>query len=112
MGRAKINEEHDETSARDTRPIVRAGQVLSAIVAAAGTMRPLLAPPNMGPSVYPRWSSPPAWASLRATFHVLPDVVRRECIARLLWEEADRIEHDESVSLSNRGAVGTKRRGD
>jgi len=88
---------------RDTRPIVRPGQVVSAITAAAECMRPLLSPGNMGPSVPPRWGSHEAWGSLRASFHCLPDGVRRELIARLLCEETARIQHDASASMNGRG---------
>jgi len=107
MGRPRLSEE--ETVERDTRPPVKAAQVLAAIPLAVEAMRSLLAPGNMGPSVYPRWTSPPSWGPLRASFHVLPDAIRREAIVRLLLEEAERIEHEAGASLQP-SAVSSKRR--
>jgi hypothetical protein len=102
----------DTEQARDTRPVVRPAQVLAAVVAMAEASRVPLAPANMGGTTPPRWSSPPQWPGLRSAFHVLPDPVRRECIVRLLLEEADqRVAHDEAASLNHRGAT-TKRRGE
>jgi hypothetical protein len=110
MGKPKqIDDEQDEKPGRDTRPVVRESQVLAGLLAAAEAMRSALVPSNMGPSTPPRWGVHEAWGRLRAAYHATtPDAVRRECLARLVAEEAARIEHDESVSLSNRA---TSKRG-
>jgi len=111
MAKPKIDDEQAKAKPeRDTRPLVKPRQVLAAIPAAVEAMRPLLAPGNMGPTVPPRWSSPPAWGPLRAAFHVLPDAERREAIVRLLLEEAERIAHDEGATISYPSAVSSRRR--
>jgi hypothetical protein len=92
--------------------VVREAQVLAAIPAAAEAMRGPLTPANM-PGSPPRWGVHEAWTRLRAAFHATtPDAVRRECLARLVCEENDRIAHDEGASMHRPGSIGFSRRGE
>ena len=69
--------------ARDTRPPLKASAVAEALTTAASKILRL---------ERERFNLPPAWPSLRSTFHALPDDARRLMLLKLLLEEAHRID--------------------
>jgi hypothetical protein len=75
----------------DARPPVSAERIAVALPAAAAALETALE------TAHPKFVGHASWTALRSAFHVLPDAVRREAIARLLLEEADRVERDASL---------------
>jgi hypothetical protein len=80
---------------RDVRPTIPSSTIATAIVQAAG-----LIAAEVGKN--PRFKGD-SFAALRTAFHVLPDDVRREALARLVIEEAERIAHDTAASWTKAG---------
>jgi hypothetical protein len=93
---APLRQERED---RDTRPVVSADRILAGIVAAAHAIGPALTHPAR-PGGDPRFSRDASWPTIRAAFHSLADVPRREAIVRLVLEEQERIDRDRAASWS------------
>ncbi len=78
----------------DSRPVIRAEQIEGAVLAAATAVTGALPAVD---SRGPRWAGGEHWSRLRAAFHCLPEMARREAITRLVLEEAERIEADRGL---------------
>ena len=81
---------------RDTRGTMAASEIAKGLVAGARALEAVVEPKGH------RWPAAESYPALRQAFHVLPDAERRTILARLVGEEAARIEHDAGASF-NRG---------
>ena len=92
---------------RDTRSPIKPLQVSGALLAMGPVLEPALAPPGHASTCPPRWGVPAeVFGPVRAAYHrVSPDDVRRECLARLLVEELERLHHDQAVTSSGHAYV-------